>query len=137
MPPQSIMGDMVQITGPHCHAPVHPPPGPGPPIVAPHGPIPMTLTISVAPTVMVCNMPAMTVNGMTAPMPCCVPAPTPCVPPVGIAKIKQGSSSVKMCNQDAARLNDPTQHIPCDSGAVPSSGGMIQGPGAPTVMTGG
>ena len=135
MPPQSVMGDMCQITAPHCHAPCHPPPGPGPPIVMPGAGIPMTLTISVAPTVMVCNMPAMTVNGMSAPMPCSAP---PCLaPPVGLAKIKQGSSSVKMCSQDAARLNDPTQHIPCDSGAVPSSGGMITGPGAATVMTGG
>jgi hypothetical protein len=97
----------------------------------------MVLTITVSPTVIICNMPALTVNAMTAPMPCCIPAPTPCVPPVGVGKIKQGSGTVKICNQDAARVGDPTQHIPCDSGVVPSSGGTITGPGAPTVITGG
>jgi hypothetical protein len=131
--PGSVATDQCIITGPHCHAPVHPA-GTAPPITVPHGPSPMVLSLAFAPTVMCCNLPALTKNSMTAPMPCCIPAPTPCVPPVGTAMVNTGSSSVKICSQDAARITDPTKHIPCDSGAVPSSGGKIVGPGAATVM---
>jgi hypothetical protein len=136
MPNQSVLGDQCQIQGTHCHAPVHPA-GTAPPVTAPHGPMPQVLTLLFAPTVIVCGLPALTVNSMSAPMPCSIPAPTPCVPPIGVARVKQGSSSVKIMGQDAARVNDPTQHIPCDMGVVPSSGGTILGPGAATVITGG
>lgn len=136
MPAQAVMGDMCLITGTHCHAPCHPA-GTAPPVPAPGPATPQPLVLLFAPTVMVCNMPALTVGSMTPPTPCHVAPSTPCVPPIGVGKVKQGSGSVKIMGKDAARVGDPTEHKPCDSGAVPSSGGTIKGPGAATVMTGG
>src|SRR5689334_11582346 len=138
----SLVTDQCLITGTHCHAP-HPCTGPGPPAPAPGMGLPMILSLAFAPTVIACNLPALTKNSMTAPMPCHVPIPPGpfvpvCVPPVGVGRVNAGSGKVKICGQDAARLMDATAHMPCDNGVgQPSSGGKIMGPGAATVIVGG
>ncbi|WP_431064342.1 PAAR domain-containing protein [Methylotuvimicrobium sp.] len=66
-----------------------------------------------APTVLIGNLPAAKVGDMAT-----------CVgPPDAIVK---GSSTVLICNMPAARLLDSTSH-----------GGVIVGPGCPTVLIGG
>ena len=53
-----------------------------------------------------------------------------------MGKIQQGSSSVKIMNQDAGRVDDPTDHPSCKGPIPDTAGGKVTGPGAATVIIG-
>ena len=128
MPPAARVGDTAMHSGPHCHAPIHPPaPTPTP---MPHPPMPITIMPPGCPTVLIGSMPAARATDQT--MPCMMP----CIPG-GPGIIMMGSATVMIGNMPAARLNDPVQFAAC-VGPVPGPMGTIMGgPCAPTVMIGG
>ena len=125
--PAARMGDQVLQTGPHCHAPMHPPaPTPTP---APHPPLPLAI-IKGQPNVLIGNKPATTVTAMTAP--CSLPG---CVPG-GPGNIVKGSGTVLIGVLPAARVGDTTAHASCVA-PIPAPTGKILPPGCPTVLIGG
>ena len=92
--PAARPGDQVLQTGPHCHAPIHPPaPVPTP---IPHPPIPLTI-ISGEFTVLLGGQPAARLTDTTTP--CTL---VPCVP-AGPGMIVQGATSVLIGKMPAAR----------------------------------
>lgn len=131
MPPAARVTDQVVHNGPHCHAPIHPPPPAGP-TPLPHPPIPMVIAKGEA-TVMIANMPAARTTDMIAPCTvslACIFAPTPG------GMVGKGSATVMIGNMPAARLGDMCEFPGC-VGPIPMPKGTISGPGAPTVMIGG
>jgi uncharacterized Zn-binding protein involved in type VI secretion len=124
--PAARIGDKVLQSGPHCHAPMHPPaPVPTP---LPHPPMPLTI-IKGWPTVMIGGSPAARSTDMT--QPCLIPG---CVPG-GPGLISVGSPTVMIGGLPAARISDPTVHAAC-VGPIPGPSGMILPPGEPTVLIG-
>ena len=121
------MTDKVLQSGPHCHAPMHPPaPTPTP---LPHPPMPLTI-IKGQPNVLIGGQMAARVMDMT--QPCMIPG---CVPG-GPGLISKGSATVMIGNMPAARVGDMTSHAAC-VGPIPGPTGNILPPGCPTVMIGG
>jgi uncharacterized Zn-binding protein involved in type VI secretion len=125
--PAARMGDNVLQSGPHCHAPIHPPaPTPTP---LPHPPMPLTI-VKGEPTVLIGKKPAARVTDMTAP--CSI---IPCIP-AGPGMIMQGSATVMIGKMPAARVTDSTLHASCVA-PIPGPKGMIIPAGEPTVLIGG
>ncbi len=126
MPPAARIGDMVLQSGPHCHAPMHPPaPAPTP---LPHPPMPLSIVLG-EPTVVIGGAPAARTNDIT--QPCLLPG---CVPG-GPGMIAMGSLTVLIGAMPAARAGDPTMHTTC-VGPIPGPIGMILPPCCPTVIIG-
>ena len=127
MPPAARIGDLVLQSGPHCHAPMHPPaPTPTP---LPHPPMPLPI-VKGAPTVMIGSSPAARIADMT--QPCLIPG---CVPG-GPGLIAMGSATVLIGGMPSARAGDMTQHAAC-VGPIPGPVGTILPPCCPTVIIGG
>ena len=124
--PAARMGDNIIQTGPHCHAPMHPP-APTPTLL-PHPPMPLAI-VKGLPTVMIGHKPAARATDMSAP--CMLPG---CVPG-GPGIIRPGSPTVMIGGIPAARLTDKTTHAAC-VGPSPGPMGMVMGPGEPTVLIG-
>lgn len=125
--PAARLGDRVLQSGPHCHAPIHPPalvPTP-----APHPAMPLTI-VTGQPNVLIGNLPAARLSDMT--QPCVLPG---CVPG-GPGIVVLGSPTVLIGNLPAARVNDTTVHPTC-VGPIPAPSGKILPPGCPTVLIGG
>jgi uncharacterized Zn-binding protein involved in type VI secretion len=125
--PAARVGDMVLQSGPHCHAPMHPPaPVPTP---TPHPALPLALLTGCM-TVLIGNQPAATMTSQTTP--CLLPG---CVPG-GPGMVSLGSSTVLIGNLPAARVGDMTLHSTCVF-PIPAPVGTIQSPGCSTVLIGG
>ncbi|HTW70702.1 MAG TPA: PAAR domain-containing protein [Acetobacteraceae bacterium] len=127
-PPAARVGDKVEQSGPHCHAPMHP--AALTPTPAPHPPMPLAIIPPCAVTVKIGGMPAARATDQT--QPCTIPA---CLPG-GPGIIDKGSTTVTICKLPAARVGDPTVHAEC-VGPIPGPSGTIIGPGCSTVTIGG
>lgn len=124
--PAARLTDLVLQTGPHCHAPIHPPaPVPTP---IPHPPMPLALLSPGAPTVLIGKKPAARITDMT------VPCMLPCIP-AGPGMVLLGSFTVFIQKLFAARAGDPTLHSSCVA-PIPAPMGKIMPPCEPTVMIG-
>ena len=125
--PAARLGDKVLQSGPHCHAPIHPPaPVPTP---VPHPPMPLAI-IKGEPTVLIGGQPAARLSDTT--VPCMLGG---CVPG-GPGMIAKGSATVLIGGLPAARVGDMTAHMSCVA-PIPSPTGQILPPGCPTVLIGG
>lgn len=125
--PAARMGDLVQQSGPHCHAPIHPAaPVPTP---VPHPPLPLAI-VKGQPNVLIGGKPAARQTDMTAPcsLPSCVPG--------GPGLIQVASTTVLIGGLPAARIGDMTMHSAC-VGPVPMPTGSVLPPGCPNVLIGG
>ncbi len=128
MPPAARMTDQVLQTGPHCHAPIHPPaPTPTP---VPHPPMPLVIMPPCAAKTLIGKMPAARVTDKT--VICTLAA---CVPG-GPGLIVKGSFTVLIQGLPAARLGDDTVHASCVA-PIPAPAGKILPPCCPTVIIGG
>lgn len=118
MPPAARLGDMVMHSGPHCHAPVHPPaPSPTP---VPHPPLPHNI-IKGSATVTIGKMPAARATDMISP---CTIAPICLLGPLPGGMIAKGSATVMIENMPAARLGDTVSFPQC-VGPIPGPSGTI------------
>jgi len=126
--PAAVLGDEVMQDGPHCHAPIHPPPPTGP-APCPHPPMPLKI-IKGETTVLIGGKPAARLGDTTAP--CAIPG---CMPG-GPGVISKGSGTVLIGKVLAARVLDTTAHAAC-VGPIPGPTGKIIGPGCTTVLIGG
>ena len=122
------VGDTVEQSEPHCHAPIHP--ALLVPTPAPHPPMPLAIIPPCAVTVTIGGQPAARATDLTEP--CLIPS---CVPG-GPGIIDKGSSTVMICGLPAARVGDSTLHAAC-IGPIPGPVGSIVGPGCLTVTIGG
>lgn len=125
--PAARLSDKVIQTGPHCHAPIHPPalvPTP-----SAHPPLPLTIVKGAA-TVMIGGLPAARVLDVTTPctLPGCVPA--------GPGMIVKGSATVLIESFPAARAGDTTTHPTCVA-PIPGPAGNVLPPCCPNVLIGG
>ena len=125
--PAARLGDYVLQTGPHCHAPIHPPALV--PTAVPHPPLPLAI-IKGAPNVLIGGKPAARLSDMT--QPCMLPS---CVPG-GPGVVVMGSATVLIGGLPAARVGDTTLHAACVA-PIPAPQGKIMPPGCPTVLIGG
>ncbi len=129
MPPAARATDQVLHSGPHCHAPVHPPaPSPTP---VPHPPVPHMISKGAG-TVMIGNMPAARTMDMVSP---CMIAPICLLGPLPGGMVGKGSATVVIESMPAARMGDMVEFVQC-VGPVPGPKGTIV-KGEPTVQIGG
>jgi uncharacterized Zn-binding protein involved in type VI secretion len=128
MPGAARLSDKAIHSGPHCHAPIHPP-APVPTAVA-HPPMPLAILLNCVPTVLIDSLPAATVSSTTAPcmLISCVPA--------GPGMVAQGSMTVLIGGKPAARAGDLVAFAACVA-PLPAPAGKILPPCSLTVIIGG